>query len=307
MTTLAPAVPRAIAQPQKVRSLGELAWRRFLRNRLAIFGLVLFGILFLVTMLGPFIYTVDPIKPNAALAFKKPFSPLLGADDLGRDVLARVLFGGRISIAVGIAAMLAAVIIGTIVGAFSGFFGGKVDFVLMRITDLFLSLPAVPITLLISFLFRETLTKTFGTLLGPFIMIVAVIGGLNWMANARLVRSSFLELRGREFVEASRSLGQGRLPIMFTHILPNAIGPIVVAATLNVGQAIISESVLSFLGVGFPSDTPTWGKLVADYSTWLGILDHVILPPAFLIFLTVLCVNFVGDGLRDALDPRSKR
>jgi peptide/nickel transport system permease protein len=146
--------------------------------------------------------------------------------------------------------------------------------------------------------------KTFGADLGIFMIIVGVIGALTWMTNARLVRSSFLALKEREFVEASRALGVNRLPIMFKHILPNSIGPIIVAATLNIGAAILTESTVSFLGLGFPSDVPTWGKLAADGKDWIDIAPHVILIPAFFIFLTALAVNFAGDGLRDALDPR---
>lgn len=295
------------AAPQKIRSNAELAWRRFRRNRLAIFGLCLLGIMVIIVLVGPFIYTASPIKTDPINGYQKPFGKFpLGTDDVGRDILARILYGGRISLAVGIAAMVVAISLGTLVGAFAGFYGGWLDFALMRITDMFQSLPVVPILLLITYLFRDEVRKVFGADVGIFLMVVGVIGALNWMTNARLVRSAFLALRERDFVEASRALGVNKYPIMFKHILPNAIGPIVVAATLNVGQAIITESTISFLGLGFPPDTPTWGKLAADGRDFVDIAPHVVLLPAFLIFLTVLAVNFVGDGLRDAVDPRGK-
>lgn len=295
------------AAPQKIRSNAELAWRRFRRNRLAIFGLCLLGIMVVIVLVGPFIYTASPIKTDPINGYQKPFGKFpLGTDDVGRDILARILYGGRISLAVGIAAMVVAISLGTLVGAFAGFYGGWLDFALMRITDMFQSLPVVPILLLITYLFRDEVRKVFGADVGIFLMVVGVIGALNWMTNARLVRSAFLALRERDFVEASRALGVNKYPIMFKHILPNAIGPIVVAATLNVGQAIITESTISFLGLGFPPDTPTWGKLAADGRDFVDIAPHVVLLPAFLIFLTVLAVNFVGDGLRDAVDPRGK-
>ncbi|MBU6361221.1 MAG: ABC transporter permease [Chloroflexi bacterium] len=291
--------------PTKIRSNSELAWRRFKKNRLAMLGLITIILLLLMVIIGPFLYTASPIKTDPLQAYQKPFSKFFfGTDDVGRDVLARVLFGGRISLSVGIAAMAISITLGTIIGAFAGFFGGALDFALMRITDLFQALPIVPLLLLVTYLFRDTVRKTFGADLGIFMIIVGVIGALTWMTNARLVRSSFLALKEREFVEASRALGVNRLPIMFKHILPNSIGPIIVAATLNIGAAILTESTVSFLGLGFPSDVPTWGKLAADGKDWIDIAPHVILIPAFFIFLTALAVNFAGDGLRDALDPR---
>ncbi len=272
------------------------------------FGLITVLLLLAIVMIGPFIYTVSPIKTDPLKTGLEPFGQyIFGTDDVGRDMLARVLFGGRISLAVGLAAMLISITVGTVVGAFAGFFGGALDFGLMRVTDLFQSLPVVPLLLLVTFLFRDTVRKAFGPELGIFLIIVTVIGALNWMTNARLVRSSFLSLKNLEFVEASRALGQNRLPIMFKHILPNAVGPIIVAATLNIGQAILTESTVSFLGLGFPPDVPTWGSLAALGRDWIGIASHIILIPATFIFLTTLAVNFAGDGLRDALDPRSKR
>src|SRR5436309_4184622 len=188
----------------------------------------------------------------------------LGTDDLGQDLLARVLDGGRISLAVGVAAMLIAISIGTAIGAASGYVGGAMDHTLMRITALFLSLPQLPLLLLIVYLFRDALRKALGPEGGVFVLVVAVIGGLRWMPVARLVRAQFLSLREKEFVEAARSLGAPPLRQVVRHILPNSMGPVIVAGSLDVAAAIIAESTLSFLGLGFPPDIPTWGRLLFD-------------------------------------------
>jgi peptide/nickel transport system permease protein len=308
MATVATPLGRA-ANParQKPRGFWQELWRRYRKNSAAMFGLLVLGFMVFAVIFGPFLYTVDPIKPNIPQSSLQPSAQhILGTDDVGRDMLARILYGGRISLANGISAMLVALIVGTLVGAFSGFFGGKIDMILMRITEICLALPAVPVLMLIIYLFRDTLKAALGPNLGIFVLIVFVLGSLNWMTIARVVRSQFLQLKQREFVEACHALGATDWRIMFTHILPNCFGPLAVAATLAVGQAIITESVLSFLGVGFPSDTPTWGRMVADYKDWLGILNNAVLAPGVCIFLTVLSVNFIGDGLRDALDPRRR-
>jgi peptide/nickel transport system permease protein len=228
----------------------------------------------------------------------------LGTDDLGQDLLARMLYGGRISLAVGVAAMLIAITVGTAVGAVAGQAGGTVDNALMRVTDLFLALPVLPLLLLIVYLFRDALRKALGPEAGVFILIVAVIGGLRWMPVARLVRAQFLSLREKEFVEAARSLGARPLRQMVRHILPNALGPVIVAGSLDVAAAILTESTLSFLGLGFPPDIPTWGRILFDAKDNLDFAPHWAIFPGTAIFLTVLSINYLGDGLRDALDPR---
>jgi peptide/nickel transport system permease protein len=227
-----------------------------------------------------------------------------GTDDLGQDLLARILYGGRISLAVGFAAMAVAVVVGVVVGAVAGMAGPRLDAALMWVTDLFLSLPQLPLLLLIIYLFRDTLTGLVGLELGVFILIVTVIGGFRWMPVARLVRAQFFSLREKEFVEAARALGASRWRLVVRHILPNALGPVIVAATIDVAAAIIAESTLSFLGLGFPPDIPTWGRLLFDAKDNLDFAPHWALFPGAAIFLTVLAINFVGDGLRDALDPR---
>ena len=256
-------------------------------------------------LVGPFVYRVpiDEIDFKAKLQGPSWAHPL-GTDDLGQDLLARILYGGRISLAVGIAAMLIAVTIGVSVGAAAGHFGGTTDHTLMRLTDLFLSLPQLPLLLLIVYLFRDALKKVLGPEAGIFIMIVVVIGGLRWMPVARLVRAQFLSLREKEFVEAARSLGAPALRQVARHILPNALGPVIVAGTIDVAAAIIAESSLSFLGLGFPPDIPTWGRILFDAKDNLDFAPHWAVFPGTAIFLTVLSINYIGDGLRDALDPR---
>jgi len=286
------------------RSLWKDAWWQFRRHRLAMISLGTLVFLILFTLGGPLIYHTKIDVIDFTLSLKGPSSEhLLGTDDLGRDLLARLMFGGRISIAVGIVSVLLAITLGTTIGALAGFFG-RLDNPLMRLTDLFLSLPVLPLLLVIIYLFRDTLRATFGAELGIFLMIVGVIGVLNWMPVARLVRAQFLSLKQKEFVEAARSVGAKNGRIIVRHILPNALSPILVAATIGVGGAILTESTLSFLGLGFPSDVPTWGRILYDARNYLDIAPHWAIFPGSLIFLTVLSINFIGDGLRDALDPR---
>jgi len=280
-------------------------WRRFRRHRLAIFGMAVLAVMVAAVLLGPLVYRVpiDEIDFKAKLQGPSWAHPL-GTDDLGQDVLARMLYGGRISLAVGVAAMLIAISVGTAVGAVAGQMRGTMDHTLMRITDLFLSLPQLPLLLLIVYLFRDALKKALGPEAGVFILIVVVIGGLRWMPVARLVRAQFLSLREKEFVEAARSLGAPPLRQVVRHILPNAVGPVIVAGTIDVAAAIIAESSLSFLGLGFPPDIPTWGRILFDAKDNLDFAPHWAIFPGTAIFLTVLSINYIGDGLRDALDPR---
>ena len=228
----------------------------------------------------------------------------LGTDDLGQDLLARMLYGGRISLAVGLAAMLVSVVVGTIVGSIAGISHGLADTALVWLIDLFLSLPQLPVLLLLIYLFRDSLKQLVGQELGIFILIVAGIGAFRWMIVARLVRAQFLALREKEFVEAARALGASTFRQVVRHILPNALGPVIVAGTIDVAAAIIAESTLSFLGLGFPADIPTWGRILYDAKDNLDIAPHWALFAGGAIFLAVLTINFIGDGLRDALDPR---
>ena len=301
--TLAADLPLA-AQPA-ARSLWAETFRRFRRHRLATFGAAVLVVLVVAVVVGPFIYRVPIDEIDFKAKLKGPsWAHPLGTDDLGQDLLARMLYGGRISLAVGITAMLIAIVIGVAVGAVAGHFGGGVDHTLMRITDLFISLPQLPLLLLIIYLFRDALKKVLGPEVGVFVMIVAVVGGLRWMPVARLVRAQILSLREKEFVEAARGLGARPLRQVVRHILPNAVGPVIVAGTIDVAAAIIAESSLSFLGLGFPPDIPTWGRILFDAKDNLDFAPHWALFPGTAIFLTVLSINYIGDGLRDALDPR---
>jgi peptide/nickel transport system permease protein len=281
------------------------AWRRFRKHRLAVVSLVILGSIILAVLVGPFVWRVpiDEIDFTARLQGPSWAHPM-GTDDLGQDILARVLYGGRISLAVGFAAMMVAIFVGIVVGAVAGMAGGRVDAALMWLTDLFLSLPQLPLLLLIIYLFRDALTQVVGPELGVFILVVIIIGGFNWMQVARLVRAQFFSLREKEFVEAARALGASRLRLVVRHILPNAMGPVIVAGTIDIAAAIIAESTLSFLGLGFPPDVPTWGRLLFDAKDNLDFAPHWAIFPGAMIFLTVLSINFIGDGLRDAFDPR---
>jgi peptide/nickel transport system permease protein len=281
------------------------AWRRFRRHRLAALSVVVLALLALSILVGPLLWRVaiNDIDFTARLSppsWEHPF----GTDDLGQDLLARMLYGGRISLAVGFAAMAVAMFVGTLIGAVAGISRGSIDAALMWVTDLFLSLPQLPLLLLVIYLFRDILKGLVGPEGGVFILIVLVIGGFRWMPVARLVRAQFLSLREKEFVEAARALGASNLRLVVRHILPNALGPVIVAGTIDVAAAIIAESTLSFLGLGFPPDIPTWGRLLFDAKDYLDIAPHWALFAGGAIFLTVISINFIGDGLRDALDPR---
>src|SRR5437868_12590305 len=281
------------------------AWRRFRRHRLALISLFVLALMVLLVLLGPLVWKVaiNEIDFSARLkppSWKHPF----GTDDLGQDIFARMLYGGRISLAVGLAAMAMALTVGVTIGAVSGISRGPIDAALLWLTDLFLSLPQLPLLLLLIYLFRDGLKAAFGPEGGVFILIVLVIGGLRWMPVARLVRAQFLSLREKDFVEAARALGASPLRQVVRHILPNALGPVIIAGTIDVAAAIIAESTLSFLGLGFPPDVPTWGRLLFDAKDFLDIAAHWALFPGGAIFVAVVAINFIGDGMRDALDAR---
>jgi peptide/nickel transport system permease protein len=272
---------------------------------MAVISLVVLAVLVAVVVFGPWVWrlAINDIDFTARLANPSIKHPL-GTDDLGQDLLARMLYGGRISLAVGLAAMTMAIFVGVLIGALAGISRGAVDTALMWLTDLFLSLPQLPLLLLVIYLFRDTLKAAFGPEVGVFILIVLVIGGFRWMPVARLVRAQFFSLREKEFVEAARALGASVPRQVIRHILPNSLGPVIVAGTIDVAAAIIAESTLSFLGLGFPPDIPTWGRILYDSKDYLDIAPHWAIFPGMAIFLTVLTINFIGDGLRDALDPR---
>jgi len=289
---------------QSHQSLWGDVWRQFKAHKGGVAGVVVFLCILLAVFVGPLFYTVDPqfldIKAkNLGPTLAHPF----GTDNLGRDMLAQVLQGGRISLAVGVTAMLLALLLGTVIGILAGFFKW-LDGPLMRFTDLFLSLPLLPLLLVIIMLFRDSLRSVFGPETGIFFLIVFIIGITSWMQTARIVRGEVLGLKEREFVLAARSIGTKPLRIIRRHILSNVMSPIMVSATLGIANAIITESSLSFLGLGFPSDFPTWGRLLYDGANFIEITPSRVLWPGLAISLTVLSTNFIGDGLRDALDPK---
>jgi peptide/nickel transport system permease protein len=301
---LSPALSGAARRARRISPARD-AWRRFRRHRLALVSALVLSLIVLAIIVGPLLWTVpiNDIDFGARLASPSWDHPL-GTDDLGQDLLARLMYGGRTSLAVGVCAMAVAITLGVLVGAIAGFASGRVDAALMWVADLFLALPQLPLLLLLIYLFRDKLTALLGTEGGVFILIVPAIGGLRWMPVSRLVRAQFFSLREKEFVEAARALGASRMRMVIRHLLPNAMGPVIVAATIEIANAIIAESTLSFLGLGFPPDVPTWGRVLFDAKDYLDIAPHWALFPGFAIFLTVLSINYIGDGLRDALDPR---
>lgn len=283
---------------------GRTVWRRFRRHRGAVAGAAVLGFLVLAVLLGPWLWSLDPtyIDVRARSAGPSPAHPL-GTDQLGRDMLARLLAGGRVSIAVGLAAMAVSLGLGTLIGVLAGFFR-RLDSLLMRLTDLFLALPVIPLVLVAVMLFREPLSHSFGPQAGIFVLVVLAIGLTSWMPTARVVRGAVLELKEREFILAARGIGTPDAAIITRHVLPNVASPILVSAALGTANAILTESALSFLGLGFPPDFPTWGRLLSDATVYLQDYPGRALWPGGLICLTVLGVNYLGDGLRDAFDIR---
>ena len=279
-------------------------WDQFRTHKGAMAGSVVFGLILLAVLIGPYIWSLEPTFIDLRARNQGPsLAHPMGADQLGRDILARMLSGGRVSIAVGMVAMVLGLLIGTTVGVMAGYFR-RLDGILMRMTDLFLALPLLPLLLVMVMLFREPLAGRFGPETGIFLLIVIAIGVTSWMHTARVVRGDVLALKEREFVLASRSIGTPPRRMILRHILPNVMSPIMVSASLGIANAIITESVLSFLGLGFPPDFPTWGRLLFDGIDYLQQYPERVIWPGLAISLTVLSVNYIGDGLRDALDPR---
>ncbi|WOD38267.1 ABC transporter permease [Nodosilinea sp. E11] len=302
-------VPEPVIASKTVEHTGSKSriWGRLWGDRTAQLALVVLGVLIAAIALGPLLYPASPSTIDFSRAFLPPGAGQpLGTNDLGQDQLARLLIGGRISLAVGLAATLVGIGLGVGIGAVAGFYGGWVDGVLMRLTDLFLALPQLPLVLLVVYLFGDPVRRALGPERGIFLLVVAVIGLLNWMSVARLVRAGFLSLKQRTFVQAAVALGARPWGIVNRHLLPNMLGPVIVAATIGVGNALLAESTLSFLGVGFPPDVPTWGRMLYDAQNYIENAPYLVLAPGLAIFLTVLCINTLGDRLRDSLDPTSR-
>lgn len=290
----------------------QLIWMRFRKHKLAMVGLVVLSLLILAAVLAPVISPYDPEYidrtiqgPASALGYDKPsLLHFFGTDDLNRDVFTRLLYASRISLLIGFAAMICAIIIGTLVGSLAGFYGGWVDSVLMRIVDLMLTLPYIPLLLILSAMLRQYRIEGLQPEQTQIITIVLALVVLGWMGTARIVRSAILSVRSQDYVEAARALGSRDARIIIRHLLPNALPPIIVQATLSVGQYIISESAISFLGVGINPPTASWGNMLTNFQTYMLVEPLMAIYPGAAIFLTVLSINFIGDGLQAAMDPR---
>jgi len=278
-------------------------WRKFSRHRLALTGALVLLLLTLGAIFAPWLTHFDPaaIDNNWSGNPLAPgqFGHLLGSDEIGRDLYTRLLFGARISLTLAVSVVVIEIILGTLVGAVAGYYGGYIDGLLMRITDAFLSIPLLPVLLVITGIVASTSSKAALN----FASIVIIIALLSWMNVARLVRGAFLSLREKEFCEAARAIGGNDTRIMLRHLLPNAVAPIVVQATLDVGNVILLESVLSYLGYGIQPPTASWGSMLANAQENISIAPWAAIYPGLCIFITVLAVNYMGDGLRDALDP----
>jgi peptide/nickel transport system permease protein len=282
-----------------------MAWQRFRRDKLAMVGGAIMIILILTAIGAPLLskyvthYTPQKIELGGILKpmgyQKSPDLPVhvLGTDELGRDVLTRIIYGGRVSLYISFLTVLVSLTIGTVLGALAGFYGGAVDTLLMRFVDIVYAIPGLFLLILISVVFRPGVTG-----------MAFVLASLSWIGVSRLVRGEFLSLKARDFVDAARVVGAGNARLIFRHILPNATSPIIVAATLAIGNVILTETALSFLGMGVRPPTPSWGNMLTNAQQYLYRARHLIIIPGFFIFVTVLAGNLMGNGLRDALDPR---
>ncbi len=279
----------------------SIAWRRFRKHKPAIVGACVLGLLVLGTILVPVVTNYDPGRTHILAKYSPPsLAHPMGTDGLGRDLFVRAMDGGRISLLIGLTSMFLAVIIGTSVGAMAGFYGGILDNILMRTVDVMLTLPVLFVAILVTQLLRAGVVPFLSAGILPIILVIAVT---SWMSVARLVRASYLSIKEKEFVEAARSAGAKNWRLIVRHILPNAMSPIIVAATLRVGTAIITEAGLSFLGFGVQPPTPSWGNMLNNAQAELGYAPWTAIFPGLFIFLTVISVNYIGDGLRDAFDP----
>lgn len=295
-----PAEELTLDVDRKHRSPFQLSMRRFMRNKLAIAGLVVLTLIVCASVFAPLLTEYDPEEANLLMVEQKPSSDhILGTDSSGRDNFARLLYGSRISLTIGFSAMLFTVLIGLIMGAVSGYYGGIIDNIIMRITDLILALPFIVLAMTIMALLEKVT-------IGLFIVIIAVTA---WPSLARIVRGTFLSLREQEFVLGARAIGARDSRIIFRHFIPNAVGPIIVNATLMMASMILFESGLSFIGMGIPQPTPTWGNMISEAQNIRVLRYHpeAWIPPGLSILITVLAINFIGDGLRDAFDPKSDR
>ncbi len=281
-----------LAMPE--RGQLRLALERFLDHRLAVASAGVLALLVLAAAAAPLLSPYDPERTNLLLIFEPPsVAHPMGTDSLGRDLGTRILYGGRVSLIIGVLVVTVAISIGVLVGGIAGYYGRAADAILMRVVDMMYAFPRLFLLILFAVLFG-----------GKLLTVVAVLGALSWMTTARLVRATFLSVKHREYVEAAHCVGARDREIVLRHILPNSLAPIIVAATLGVAGAILAESTLSFLGLGVQPPTPTWGNMLKDAQTDMTAAPWTAVFPGFAIFLAIVSINFIGDGLRDALDPR---
>lgn len=305
-----PAIPEETLATREPLTPAQLAWRRFRRHKMALFGLVLLVALIVYVVGGAFVFSEEFANFNDTSIKLQPPSAAhpFGTDAIGRDILARTIYGGQISLIIGLAAVGVALIVGTTVGAVSGYYGGWIDSILMRVTEALLCIPQLFLLIVAAKYLGGKISnfEMFGrTFSGSVIVIILIIGLDSWMYLARIVRSQVLALKEQEFVTAAHCTGTSNRAIIFYHILPNSVAPIIVNATLGVASAILTEAYISFLGLGVGQPTATWGNMLEGATKYIETAPWLWFFPGMMILLTVLAINFVGDGLRDALDPRA--
>jgi peptide/nickel transport system permease protein len=301
------AALQPVVDPEAFAVSRNVVWRRFCRHPMAVGGAIAIILMTLFAAIGHLVYPVDPNAIDQVNWTGYPLAPgvgghILGSDENGRDLLARLIAGAQISLTVAVFAVVMQIVIGSILGAIAGYYGGWVDFWIMRFTDVVLSIPLLPLLLVLTAIVSATSNKASLS----FLVIVVLIGGLTWPATARLVRASFLSLREREFTEAARAIGSSDLRIIFLHLLPNAVAPIIVQGTLSVANVILTESVLSFLGFGIQPPQASWGNMLANAQSNITIAPWVAIFPGICILIVSLSINYLGDGLRDAIDPNQR-
>lgn len=290
---------------RKEQTMAQMIWRSYRRHKPAMIGTIIVLTFALTAVFAQYLTPFDPEKTELTNMLQPPSAEhLMGTDELGRDLLTRLLYGGRVSLSIGVMAMALAVTVGAVVGGLSGFYGGWVDNILMRFTDMMLAFPSLFVLIILSLALRDIPIEALrGTAFASIFSIVLVIAVLAWMRVARLVRAAFLSLKEKEFIEAARCSGASNLRIMMRHLLPNAMSPIIVAATFRVASSIITESGLSYLGFGVQPPTPTWGNMLKNAQDQMTRAPWTAIFPGIMIFIAVIAINFIGDGLRDALDP----
>ncbi len=285
---------RTLSREHQTRTYLQDVWQKLRHHRVALVALIVFGLIIMYSAAGPLLSSYSFSKTDLRARLLAPSSEhYFGTDELGRDIALRIMVGGRVSLLVGFSVSLVSLLIGVTIGATSGYFGGALDSVLMRFTDIMLSIPSLPLLLILS---------RYGG--GSVLSIILILSVFSWMGLARIVRGTILSIKQRDFVEAARMTGARNGRIVLRHILPSTLAPVIINATLTLGFAIIAESSLSYLGLGVQPPTPTWGQMLIGAQQYMESAPWLALIPGMFLFVTLLCINFLGDGLRDALDPK---